>query len=108
MSAKLGSLRRATPRTEERMSVESEIRAKVEVEKLLRSWDEIPRPSTSAYIQGLNAELAIKQAQRDEKERGEQERANLQARERLTPLEERLARVLATIPLELQHEGLSL
>ena len=62
----------------------------------------------SAYIQELNretnAKLAIEQAQRAEKER-----ANLQAvRERLTPLDERLARLLATIPLELQREGLSL
>jgi hypothetical protein len=35
--------------------------------------------------------------------------ANLQAaRERLTPLEDRLARLLATIPIEIQREGLSL
>ena len=30
------------------------------------------------------------------------------ARERLTPLEERLSRLLASIPSEIQHEGLSL
>jgi hypothetical protein len=42
-------------------------------------------------------------------ERGEKDRADIQAaRERLTPIEERLARVLATIPIELQREGLSL
>jgi hypothetical protein len=42
-------------------------------------------------------------------ERGEKDRADIQAaRERLTPVEERLARVLATIPIELQREGLSL
>ncbi len=29
-------------------------------------------------------------------------------RERLTPLDERLARLLATIPIEVRHEGLSL
>jgi len=90
------------------MSVESEIRAKLEVEELLRSWDTVPQPSTSAYIQDLNADLAIKQAQRAEEERAEQERGNLQARERLTPLESRLARLLESIPIELQREGLSL
>jgi hypothetical protein len=37
------------------------------------------------------------------------DRADIQAaRERLTPVEERLARALVTIPLELQAEGLSL
>jgi hypothetical protein len=34
--------------------------------------------------------------------------ATLAARERLTPLEERLARLVATIPIETQRAGLSL
>ena len=51
-----------------------------------------------------NASVAIEQAQR-----AERERANVQAaRERLTPLEERLSRLLTTIPIEVQREGLSL
>ena len=59
----------------------------------------------SAYINSLNADVAANDARR----RAEQEQANLQAaRERLTPLEERLTRLLATIPIELQREGLSL
>jgi hypothetical protein len=58
----------------------------------------------SAYIKQLNIEIAEMQAQRAEKERA----ATQAVRERLTPLETRLARVLATIPVELQREGLSL
>jgi hypothetical protein len=42
--------------------------------------------------------------QRDEKERAD----TRAARERLTPLEERPSRLLATIPIEVQREGLSL
>jgi hypothetical protein len=52
----------------------------------------------------LNATPISEQARRAEKDC-----ADIQAaRERLTPIEERLARVLATIPVELQREGLSL
>ncbi len=58
----------------------------------------------SAYIKLLNAAMAIEQAQHAEKVR-----ADVQGtRERLTPLEERLSRLLATIPIEMQREGLSL
>ncbi len=47
-----------------------------------------------AYLAELNAIVASNQAKHEEKER-----ANVQAaRERLTPLQERLARLLATIP----------
>jgi hypothetical protein len=62
----------------------------------------------SAYIASLNAELnAAVEAERAQ--RAEKDRADVQAaRERLTPLETRLARVLETIPRELQAEGLSL
>jgi hypothetical protein len=58
----------------------------------------------SAYIAQLNAAVAREQAQREEKERV----ATQAARERLTPLEERLSWLLATIPIELQREGFSL
>jgi hypothetical protein len=58
----------------------------------------------SAYIAALNAA-----AERDRAQHAELERVAAQAvRERLTPLEERLARLLATIPIEIQREGLSL
>jgi hypothetical protein len=57
-----------------------------------------------AYIKQLNAAVERDRAQREEKER-----ATIKAaRERLTPLEERLSRLLATIPGEIQREGLSL
>jgi hypothetical protein len=59
----------------------------------------------SAYINQLNASMAVAaQARREEQERS----AAAQARERLTPLEHRLARLLATIPPEVQGEGLAL
>lgn len=62
----------------------------------------------SAYINALNSEVAAvaaeAQARREEKDRAEAQAA----RERLTPLEDRLARLLATIPLDVQREGLSL
>ena len=45
-----------------------------------------------------------RQAERDEKARAEA----VAARVRLTPLEDRLVRLLATIPIEVQREGLSL
>lgn len=62
----------------------------------------------SAYINSLRAAMAD-EAQVRREEREEKDRAAAQAaRERLTPLEERLARLLATIPIEIQREGLSL
>jgi hypothetical protein len=50
------------------------------------------------------ARRAENQARRDEKARAETKAA----RERLTPIDERLARLLATIPIEVQREGLSI
>jgi hypothetical protein len=50
------------------------------------------------------ARRAEHQARRDEKARAEVRAA----RERLKPLDERLARLLATIPLDVRREGLSL
>ena len=62
----------------------------------------------SAYIAELNAAVEREHANQ-QKIRDEEARVNIQAaRERLTPVEERLARLLATIPDELQREGLSL
>jgi len=57
-----------------------------------------------AYEAELNAIVERNKAQRAE----EQRTATEAVRERLTPLEERLARLLATIPLDIQREGLSL
>jgi hypothetical protein len=55
-----------------------------------------------AYLNQLNAAVANQeQARRDENDRAEAQAA----RERLTPLEERLARLLTTVPIELQREG---
>lgn len=58
----------------------------------------------TAYVAQLNAAVKRDRAQRAEKERVAKEAA----RGRLTPIEERLARLLATIPIEIQREGLSL
>jgi hypothetical protein len=59
----------------------------------------------SAYVNRLNLAIAVEEHGRRE----EAARAALRtARDRLTPLEDRLSRLLATIPVELQHEGLSL
>ena len=57
----------------------------------------------TAYIQKLQAEIEEQTiAISTEKE------AASTARDRLTPLEDRLARLLATIPAEVQNEGMSL
>ena len=62
----------------------------------------------SAYIKqlqaGVVAEAAGLQARREKEERAAEEAA----REKLVPLETRLARLLATIPPSIQAEGLSL
>lgn len=55
----------------------------------------------TAYISRMDAELRSEQVRREEA-------VKVEARERLTPLEDRLARLLATIPVELQREGLLL
>jgi hypothetical protein len=60
------------------------------------------------YIAQLNAAAEAnrdkRQAERDEKARAEAEAVRV----RLTPLEDRLTRLLATIPPDVQREGLSL
>lgn len=58
----------------------------------------------SAYLAGLAATVEAQHAQEAERKR----RLEAAARERLTPLEVRLSRLLATIPAEVQREGLSL
>lgn len=58
----------------------------------------------SAYIASLKAAQNIV-----DQERLDAEHAKVgAARERLTPLEDRLARLLATIPADMQRDGLSL
>jgi hypothetical protein len=62
----------------------------------------------TAYINQLNAAVEAQRVQRNIRL---EEKARVEAtaaRERLTPLEDRLERLLATIPIELQREGLSL
>jgi Tfp pilus assembly protein PilN len=58
-----------------------------------------------AYIAALQAAVERDQARREDQKRVAAAQA---ARERLTPLDERLSRLLATIPPEVQAEGLSL
>lgn len=58
----------------------------------------------SQLIADTEAQRAKEQGRREERARAEAKAA----RERLTPLDERLARLLATIPVEVQREGLSL
>ncbi len=63
---------------------------------------------TNAYIQSLNQYAAKVNARREENKRAKAEACAQAARERLTPLEDRLKRLLAKIPIEVQREGLSL
>lgn len=64
--------------------------------------------SASHYVRQLQANTAAKLA-KDELARAEQSRAVTKtARERLTPLESRVALLLKEIPDSLQREGLSL
>ena len=58
----------------------------------------------SAYTSALRARQEDDQAVQDARRKAEA----TAARERLTPLEDRLAKLLATIPAEVQCEGLSL
>lgn len=58
----------------------------------------------TAYISRLKEEAESERALSDSQKDSEAD----DARERLTPLKDRLARLLATIPLEVQCEGLSL
>lgn len=62
-----------------------------------------------AYLASLKA-AAIAEQERAEQERAEHRHSHINAtHERLTPLKDRLAKLLGTIPVELQYgEGLSL
>jgi len=62
----------------------------------------------SAYVAKLNVQAeALRERQNAQREEAAASATEV-ARERLTPLEDRLSRLLATIPAELQREGLSL
>lgn len=58
----------------------------------------------SAYVKSLNRSMAEEQARIAERKSAEIQTA----RDRLATLEDRLARLLATIPDDIQREGLSL
>lgn len=58
----------------------------------------------SAYVKQLQEAAAREQAMRDSEKKVEMHAA----RDRLTPLEDRLKKVLSTIPPEMQRDGLSL
>ena len=81
-----------------------------EAEELCRTpWDALPKPRpVHPYIQELERESAIARAKWAEQERAKQEQAAQAARRRLTPLETRVSKLLATIPDAVQREGLSL
>lgn len=58
----------------------------------------------SAYVKSLNHAVAQETIQTAERQRAKA----VAAQDRLTPLEDRLSRLLATIPSDVQREGLSL
>ena len=62
----------------------------------------------SAYIQSLNAAVERSKAAQAAAMAAERSLRSRAARERLTPLEDRLAKLLATIPDDVKREGLSL
>ena len=66
------------------------------------------RALMSHYIALLNAEVKADQDRRDREAQAERAAEVAAARERFTPLEARLGRLLATIPDEVQRDGLSL
>lgn len=63
---------------------------------------------TSAYIRSLEAMVKADQARHEERRREVARAEAAAAREKLIPLDARLAKLLATIPPEVQAEGLSL
>jgi hypothetical protein len=70
--------------------------------------DNIRRQVLPAYIKSLQA-MAEKDRAEHAKRLAEQNRAKLkEASARLTPLDERLEKLLSTIPSELQRKGLAL
>ena len=70
---------------------------------MLGPWDASPKVNpVPLYIQDLNAGADIARAQWEEKKRA------AQAVHELAPLDQRLKKLLAKIPLAVQREGLSL
>jgi hypothetical protein len=70
---------------------------RIEAATVLKHW-------ISQLEAAAEAKRAKAQARRDEKARAEVEAVRV----RLTPLEDRLTRLLATVPIDVQREGLSL
>jgi hypothetical protein len=62
----------------------------------------------TAYIAQLNRALEAQRLKDEAQRQAKRQAEDSTARERLTPLEDRLKRLLATIPIEVQREGLSL
>jgi hypothetical protein len=58
----------------------------------------------TAYVKQLYAEVAEMEARRQERDLAQAQAV----RERLTPLEQRVVRLLSTIPVTIQKQGLSL
>jgi hypothetical protein len=58
----------------------------------------------NAYVNAMNAEFEPEQAKREEARKADHQIA----RDRLTPLNTRLEKLLSKIPIEIQNEGLSL
>jgi hypothetical protein len=70
--------------------------------------NELVKASMSHWMSHVRADAKARRAN-EQALRGQRASAEAQAaRERLKPLDERLARLLATIPVEVQQEGLSL
>jgi len=62
----------------------------------------------SAYINALRASAQAEIAERNKIHEAEKQVEQMAVRERLIPLELRLKKLLATIPVEIQAEGLAL
>ncbi|MGB8278066.1 MAG: hypothetical protein WCF20_09100 [Methylovirgula sp.] len=60
------------------------------------------------YIEECNRSLAAVLAENEARKQAKKEAGAHAARERLTPLEDRLKRLLSKIPVDVQREGLSL
>ena len=60
----------------------------------------------NAYLNVLNSEVEAQRINRDAAQVAQADAASIAAREKLIPLDDRLARVVASIPAEVQREGL--
>ena len=61
-----------------------------------------------AYLNVLTNEVEAQRIRREATRRAHAEAASVAAREKLVPLDDRLARLLSTIPVEVQREGPSI